>query len=183
MPVSSDTRLYEVTADSVYTESRISGVYIRNRVSEYYNITVARLTGKGRNAASVHARQIAMWLCRILINLPYQQIGMLFNRDHSTVMTSCDRISMLMRTKKDFSDELDRVIRYVDPHHRVIDSVRHYVCSGTAMQDLNRIVSEVVEEAKSKGIASIDVTFKLLRVAPLELKRSSDESETDLSHI
>ena len=45
-------------------------------------------------------RQIAMYFCRKKLNLPYQQIGIIFERDHSTVMTSVKLIQKNLDAKK-----------------------------------------------------------------------------------
>ncbi len=47
---------------------------------------------KSKDASDVQPRQIAMFLCRNSLKLPYTKIGELFGRDHSTVMSSIQLI-------------------------------------------------------------------------------------------
>jgi chromosomal replication initiator protein len=42
---------------------------------------------------------VALFLCRKLLHLPYQTIGRIFNRDHSTVMTSIAQVEEAVAKK------------------------------------------------------------------------------------
>jgi len=57
-------------------------------VSKYYGIHTDDLLGKGQNREFAMPRQMAMYFCRQKLKHPYQKIGDLFDRDHSTVMSS-----------------------------------------------------------------------------------------------
>ncbi|MEX1280918.1 MAG: chromosomal replication initiator protein DnaA [Acidimicrobiia bacterium] len=54
------------------------------------------ITSKSRKQPLVTARQIAMYLCRELTDDSLVQIGALFNRDHSTVLHSIDKVKTLL---------------------------------------------------------------------------------------
>ncbi len=84
----------ELLADLVKDEkkSELTPEKILITVSEHFGITVDDITGKSQQRDSVLPRQIAMFLCRVKLNLPYMKIGDLFERDHSTVMSSFKRI-------------------------------------------------------------------------------------------
>jgi len=56
--------------------------------AEHYGIRPEDILGKARSRDCALPRQVAMYLCRNLLELPFTQIGDLFDRDHSTVMTS-----------------------------------------------------------------------------------------------
>lgn len=64
----------------------------------------AALTGKSRRAEVVRARQVAMYLCREIVRNSYAEIGLQFQRDHSTVMHACGKIADLLE-----EDEADVV--------------------------------------------------------------------------
>ena len=55
-------------------------------VSEHFGITRADILSKKRNAEIAQPRQIVMYLCREMLDLPYKSIGKVLARDHSTVM-------------------------------------------------------------------------------------------------
>lgn len=61
-------------------------------VAEHFGVTSDDLTGNSQRKESVLPRQVAMYLCRSKLNLPYMKIGQLFDRDHSTVMSSIKKI-------------------------------------------------------------------------------------------
>ncbi len=61
-------------------------------VSSIYGVRNEDLLGKSQSQDCSFPRQIAMYLCRQELKLPFQGIGRIFNRDHSTVMTSIKQI-------------------------------------------------------------------------------------------
>ena len=72
---------------------------IISTVASYYNMTESQITSKVRTSQIALARQIAMYLCRLLLNTPYQKIGVLFGgRDHSTVISSCVKVETELKT-------------------------------------------------------------------------------------
>lgn len=71
----------------------------------HYDICDEDLLGKSQSQEYTFPRQVAMYLCRTELKLPYQSIGQIFNRDHSTVMTSIKLI-----TKK--IDEVDKELLF-----------------------------------------------------------------------
>ena len=54
----------------------------------------ADLVGKKRTRNIIYARQIAIYLCRQMLDLPFNDIGKKFNRDHSTVMYSVTTVEI-----------------------------------------------------------------------------------------
>ncbi len=85
-----------------------------NSVSEYYNLTPNQLKSKVRTSQIALARQIAMYLSRELLTLPYQEIGKAFGKDHSTVLTNVQKISNLYKSdalvKKNVDDLSKRIM-------------------------------------------------------------------------
>ncbi len=61
---------------------------ILSAVASHFDIHLADLQGRSQTQEHATPRQIAMYLCRKQLNLPYMKIAGLFSRDHSTVMTS-----------------------------------------------------------------------------------------------
>lgn len=61
-------------------------------VSSHYELAVEEITGKSQHQQCCLARQVAMYLCRKELRLPFTKIGSLFGRDHSTVMTSIKQV-------------------------------------------------------------------------------------------
>lgn len=62
-------------------------------VSHYYDITPEKMMSKLRNAEIVDARNVAMYICRDLLEMQYEKIGACFGgRKHTTVMNGCNNI-------------------------------------------------------------------------------------------
>jgi chromosomal replication initiator protein len=73
-------------------KTEITAKYIQNIVCDHFNILTDEMLGKKRNQSIVHPRQIAMYLTRKLTELSLPQIGQAFDRDHSTVIHSSEKI-------------------------------------------------------------------------------------------
>ena len=80
---------------------------IQKVVERYYNISHAELVGKKRSANITYARQIAIYLCRTLIDIPFNTIGMEFNRDHSTVMYSIRVVEEKVKESRGMNEEIE----------------------------------------------------------------------------
>ena len=70
---------------------------IQQLVADHFNFTVPELTARTRQRDVVHARQIAMYLCRDLLKASYPSIARSFGgKDHSTVIHACGKIKREM---------------------------------------------------------------------------------------
>jgi chromosomal replication initiator protein len=66
---------------------------IQDAVAAYFGIPHESLTGPGRAAKPLRARQLAIYLCRELTELSLPQIGRAFGgRDHATILNAIRRI-------------------------------------------------------------------------------------------
>lgn len=66
---------------------------IKKVVCDYYGVTKQQLNSKIRTKNIANPRQIAMYLIRKFLDMPYKDIGMNFGkRDHSTVINACERV-------------------------------------------------------------------------------------------
>ena len=85
-------------------------IKIQRVVADYYNITVEDLKSKKRVSTIAFPRHIAIYLCRQLTDESFPRIGMEFGgRDHSTVMSSCDRIANELKTNKQLEQILEEI--------------------------------------------------------------------------
>jgi len=68
--------------------------YIQQVVASHFKLTTEDLNGRKRTQAIVLPRQIAMYLCRKLLDKSLPDVGKFFGgRDHSTVIHSCEKIA------------------------------------------------------------------------------------------
>ncbi len=71
---------------------------IQEMVAEQYGITVNDLKGKRKSRDIAYPRQIAMYLCRSILDCSYPQIGEAFGgRDHTTIMYAQEKITNDMK--------------------------------------------------------------------------------------
>jgi chromosomal replication initiator protein len=91
--------LKDLVGDSEAPE--ISANTIMAVTADFFGVTVEDLVGPSRSRALVHARQIAMYLCRELTDLSLPRIGEKFGgRDHTTVMHGERQIKTQMAEKR-----------------------------------------------------------------------------------
>ncbi|MBQ1477120.1 MAG: chromosomal replication initiator protein DnaA, partial [Erysipelotrichaceae bacterium] len=80
-------------------KNELSIITIRKAVCDYYNLTKQQIISKNRTKNIANARNIAMYLCRKLLDAPYKEIGNEFGKkDHTTVISSCRRVEQLIKT-------------------------------------------------------------------------------------
>jgi chromosomal replication initiator protein len=88
---------------------------IQKKVAEHFRITIATLLGKERSSRIAFPRQIAMYLCRAIVQSPYADIGAAFaGRDHTTAIHACRTMGDLLRGSseaREIVDELTTAIR------------------------------------------------------------------------
>lgn len=88
---------------------------IKRVVADYYGLTKQQLISKSRTSNIASARQIAMYLCRLIIDMPFVKIGEEFGkRDHSTVMSACRKVEANIKKDTFYRqavNELEKQIR------------------------------------------------------------------------
>ncbi|MDQ0614630.1 chromosomal replication initiator protein [Microbacterium sp. W4I4] len=88
----------------------ISPTDIITATAAYFKLTVDDLYGSSRSQQIAGARQIAMYLCRERTSLSLPKIGQLFgNRDHTTVMYACKKISELMKERRSIYNQVTEI--------------------------------------------------------------------------
>jgi chromosomal replication initiator protein len=89
----------------------LSPHHIVEIVASYYNLETDALKSKKRDRNTALARQVAMYLLREQNNLPLNKIGnILGNRDHSTVLYGCDKISTEMQNNAQLKKAIETLI-------------------------------------------------------------------------
>lgn len=86
---------------------RLTIADIQKEVENFYKISHAELIGKKRTRNIIYARQIGIYLCRQMLDLPFNDIGKQFNRDHSTVMYSVTNVEEKMKESRELREELE----------------------------------------------------------------------------
>jgi len=83
---------------------------IRKRTAEAWGVTVDNLVSKRRTKNFTVPRQIAMYIIKTLLDLPYTEIGGLFGgRDHSTVIHSVNKVEADMAGDADLRRRVQKL--------------------------------------------------------------------------
>lgn len=80
---------------------------IQREVENFFKVSHSDMVGPKRSHSIVRPRQIAIYLCRQLLDLPYGDIGKKFNRDHSTAIHSATSIEERLKTDRDTQEEIE----------------------------------------------------------------------------
>ena len=63
-------------------------------VARYYNVSVTEILSNRRSKDVTVPRQVAMYLCRFVLNMTFPKIGEAFGgKDHTTVIHACNKVS------------------------------------------------------------------------------------------
>ena len=83
---------------------------VRKVVCDYYNLTKQQICSSNRTKNIAIPRHIAMYLCRTLLDAPYKEIGNEFGkRDHSTVISACEKVESLIKTDPAYSKAITEI--------------------------------------------------------------------------
>lgn len=99
------------------TDKAIAPERIRSTVASYYDIKVSDLDSKRRTAEIALARQVSMYLCRESTDFSFSKIGEIFGgRDHSTVMSNCNKIQTLYQEDELIKYDIDEINKKLKKH-------------------------------------------------------------------
>lgn len=83
---------------------------IKKVVAEYYSLTTSQLVSKSRTNVLTIPRHIAIYLCRSLLNMTFEDVGKEFgNRDHTTIMNACLKIENLYNEDQAYKLAINKI--------------------------------------------------------------------------
>ena len=92
------------------TNDELSVNKIKKAVCDFYGLTKTQIESKSRTKNIANARHIAVYLCRKHLDMPFAKIGLEFgNRDHSTIMSSYEKMVKLLKDKEQFQQALQQI--------------------------------------------------------------------------
>lgn len=87
---------------------------IQKQVELYYDVSHTELIGQKRTRKIVYARQIAIYLSRQMLDLPYNNIAKNFGgRDHTTIMYSVTNVEEKLKENRELREELENIKRRI----------------------------------------------------------------------
>jgi hypothetical protein len=102
---------------------------IQKQVELYYDVPHSDLVGAKRARKIVYARQIAIYLSRQMLDLPYNTIAKSFGgRDHTTIMYSVTNVEEKMKENRELREDIEAIkadfsafrLRYEDIYSKEI---------------------------------------------------------------
>ena len=108
----------ELLRDHITPSERkeITSELIIEVVAEHYNLKTSDLASVTKKKTIAYPRQIAMYLCRELTNVPLVTVGeLLGGRDHSTVIHGCEKISTELQTYEQSKSTIESLRKKIAP--------------------------------------------------------------------
>ena len=90
-------------------EKQITFEKIADVTAKFFEVDIKDITGTSRNQKVSTARQIAIYICRELMNLSFEQIGEYLNRKHTTIMYSHEQIKTKVSTDKNIATAIREI--------------------------------------------------------------------------
>ncbi len=85
-------------------------------VADHYGITVDQMISSSRQKMISRPRQIAMYLCREMVDTPLNAIGSLLgDRNHATIIHGANTIAQEYNESQDFRNEVDAIKKKISP--------------------------------------------------------------------
>lgn len=85
-------------------------------VADHFGITTADISSQRRSNEIAYPRQIAMYLCRYMTDVPYETIGnYMGKRDHSTIKYGVDKISKDIKNNDSLKNTIDIITKKINP--------------------------------------------------------------------
>ena len=86
---------------------------ILTATAKYYGVTVEDIKSKKKSDSVANARHIAVYIVRKITELPFKKIGEIVGRDHSTVMSSINKVEIYIKTKKNIDSDIKKIIKEI----------------------------------------------------------------------
>lgn len=101
----------DVLKDLIGDGRAITKELILKKAAEYFNLSIGDIKSQSRTQELVLARQVAMFLMRLLIGISLKDIGNFFGgKDHSTVIHACEKINNLRHSDQEFDQKIQSII-------------------------------------------------------------------------
>ena len=81
--------------------------------AKYYGVSAEDIKSKKKTDNIANARHISAFIIRQLTDLPYATIGKFIGRDHSTIMSSINKVEINIKTKKNTDSDIKKIIKEI----------------------------------------------------------------------
>ena len=98
-------------------KKEVTPALIIDTVAEHFGITPDDIKGNKRNSEIVRPRQIAMYLCRHLTDVPLKQIGQIMGKkDHTTVLHGVKTITNELEHSETLKNTVEVIKKKIMPN-------------------------------------------------------------------
>ena len=98
-------------------KKEITPQLIIDTVAEHFNISPTDICSNKRNSEIVVPRQIVMYLCRNMIDIPLKSIGTYIGkRDHSTIIHGINKIETELKNSETLRNTVDIIKKKINPN-------------------------------------------------------------------
>lgn len=87
---------------------------IKETVAKYFKINVSDLSSKNRASSIAYPRQVAMYLCRNMLDCALGTIGNSFGKDHTTIMHGVKQIDKKIKTTESVKKDIDILKKLIE---------------------------------------------------------------------
>lgn len=112
-----ETTSHALKGQVVVPKNMEGGVTVKkiiDTVADYYGLTKHQILSKSRTKNISNARHIAIYLARIMLDLPYKKIGQEFGgRDHSTIINSCEKVEKMKKANSAYIQAVQEIEKIV----------------------------------------------------------------------
>ena len=82
-------------------------------ISKKYGVSVEDIKSKKKTDSIANARHISVYIIRKLTDLSLKEIGKILGRDHSTIISSVNKVELNMRTIKNYENDINLLIKEI----------------------------------------------------------------------
>ena len=97
-------------------QREVTAELILQIVADHFGLTPLDITSQRRSKEIVYPRQITMYLCRSMMDIPLQSIGkVLGGRDHTTIIHGCEKIAADLKKDDSLKNTIEILKKKINP--------------------------------------------------------------------
>ena len=98
------------------SQREVTAELILQIVADHFGLTPLDITSQRRSKEIVYPRQITMYLCRSMMDIPLQSIGkVLGGRDHTTIIHGCEKIAADLKKNDSLKNTIEILKKKINP--------------------------------------------------------------------
>ena len=91
----------------------ITPAKILSYIAQKYNVPEEDIKSSKRTKDITAARHLTMYLIRTMLDMTFVSVGKIFNRDHSTVMATIEKVDAMRKTNPEFDNTVNELMREI----------------------------------------------------------------------